>query len=493
MAGQKEILLGQLRSGSDMTTGQQLRLTMLLAVPAILAQLSMCLMSYIDAAMVGSLGSAQAAAVGLVSSSTWILGSFCYANSSGFSVQIAHRCGARDFEGARRIFRQGLLTVIGAGLFLGLLGFCISGALPRWLGGTPEILDDASDYFRIYSIFLPIFQIAVFSEAALIASGNVKVTSIISMAMCLLDVGFNYIFIFVLDMGVKGAALGTGIAELCAGAAGLIYASTKSAELKQGRHWGWLLPTMKITTGTTTSRVEYKAAEANTGAEPADERPKSIAHRALQISWPLWIQNLVVRGAYLAATIIVAPLGTIAIAANSFAIIAEGFCYLPGYGMQDAASTLVGQSLGAKRNDMARRFSFITISSGASMMTILAVFMWLFAPQIMGLLTPDTAVIELGAKCLRIEAWAELFFGISIVANGCFVGAGDTLFPSAANLLSMWVIRIGLALILIPKMGLEGYWVAMATELTVKGIIFAVRVRGKRWMQAYQKRINQTI
>lgn len=487
MAGQKEILLGQLRNGEEMATRQQLKLAMLLAVPAILAQLSMCLMNYIDAAMVGRLGSAQAAAVGLVTSTTWIFGSFCYANSSGFSVQIAHRCGARDFEGARRIFRQGILTVLATGIGLGILGLAISSALPRWLGGSPEILDDAAAYFRIWAAFLPLYQIAAFCEASLIASGNVKISSIISMTMCIFDVGFNYLFIYVLGMGVRGAALGTGLA-LTAGAVWLLVSAVRTTELKQSRHWGWLLPAMKNIGSTTTARVEYKTAEAGTGEEPSEEGSGVTIRRALHISWPLWMQNLVVRGAYIAATVIVAPLGTVAIAANSFAIIAEGFCYLPGYGMQDAASTLVGQSLGAGRRDMARRFSFITISAGTSMMTFLAIFMWIFAPQIMGALTPDQAVIDLGAKCLRIEAWAELFFGVSIIANGCFVGAGNTLFPSIANLMSMWIIRIGLALLLIPGLGLEGYWIAMATELTVKGIVFAVRIRGNRWMRGFQQK-----
>ena len=207
-----------------------------------------------------------------------------------------------------------------------------------------------------------------------------------------------------------------------------------------------------------------------------------VNKQAFGIAWPLWIQNLVTRGAYIAATVIIAPLGTIAIAANSFAIIAEGFCYLPGYGMQDAATTLVGQSLGAGRRDLARKFSRITILSGASMMAALAVLMWAFAPQLMDMLSNDPEVIRLGAQCLRIEAFAEFFFGISIVAYGCCIGAGDTLVPSLINLLSMWVIRIGLALLLIPGMGLLGYWVAMATELTAKGIIFAVRIRRGRWM-----------
>ena len=478
MAGTKDILLEKLRSGEHLRGRDQLKLTFLLAVPAILAQLSMCLMSYIDAAMVGRLGSAQAAAVGLVSTTSWIFGSFCYANSSGFSVQIAHRCGAKDFGSARRIFRQGLATVFGFGLLLCALAVAISNPLPHWLGGGDDICGDASAYFRIYALFLPFFQIAIISEASLIASGNVKVPSIVSIVMCVLDVCFNYLFIFVLDMGVRGAALGTGLAEVCCGGFLLVYAFSRSNELRQERRWS-LQPGRHVP-GFRTAKMAVDTIE----EENAEDFRKTTLGQAWHIVWPLWIQNLVTRGAYIAATVIIAPLGTIAIAANSFAIIAEGFCYLPGYGMEDAATTLVGQCLGAKRNDMAKRFAWITIGAGASMMTFLAVLMWAFAPQIMELLSSDPEVVALGAKCLRIEAWAELLYGVSIVAYGCCVGAGDTLVPSLINLLSMWVVRIGLALFLIPRFGLEGYWMAMATELSVKGLIFAVRIRRGRWMRS---------
>ena len=455
MASNKEFLLGKLRTGQPMSTREQLKITFILAIPAILAQLSMCLMSYIDAAMVGRLGSAQAASIGLVSSCTWILGSFCYANSSGFSVQIAHRCGAGDLAGARKIFFQGLKDTLAASLLLVIAGVAISSPLPVWLGGSEEINADAFSYFLLYSLFLPTFQLAIYCEASLIASGNLKITSIMNVMMCVLDAGFNYLFIFVLDLGVKGAAIGTGLATTCVGIFLLVYATRFSRELKLSK--------------------------AKTEEMPVSYESKAVLKNALGISWPLWIQNLAVRGAYIAATIIIAPLGTIAIAANAFAIIAEGFCYLPGFGMQDAATTLVGQSLGAGRKTLAKRFAFITIASGASMMFALAVLMWIFAPQIMAMLSNDPEVVALGAKCLRIEAWAELFFGIGIVANGCCVGAGDTLMPSAINLISMWVVRIGLALLLIPRYGLEGYWYAMAIELSVKGIIFALRISGDKW------------
>lgn len=458
-----------------MSGGEQFRLTLLLALPAILAQLSMCLMSYIDAAMVGRLGSAQAAAIGLVSTTTWIFGSFCYANSSGFSVQIAHRCGAKDFDGARRIFRQGLYSTVAVSVALALAGVAIHAALPRWLGGSPEILAEASSYFLIYALFLPTMQIAIYAEASLIASGNMRVPSIASLAMCVLDVVFNYLFIFVLDLGVKGAAVGTGLATACTGFFLLGYASSRSEELRQSG--GWMIPARRI------SGAIRALSTAQRQAELFNDRQKDTFRQAFGICWPLWLQNLVTRGAYIAATVFVAPLGTIAIAANSFAIIAEGFCYLPGYGMQDAATTLIGQSLGARRPDTARRFAWITIGSGAAMMTVLAVLMWIFAPQVMGLLSRDPEVIALGAKCLRIEAWAELLYGVSIVAYGCCVGAGDTLVPSAINLLSMWLVRLGLAVFLIPRLGLEGYWYAMAAELSLKGVVFAVRIARGRWMK----------
>lgn len=474
MAGTKDILLGKLRGGLPLSEGEQFRLTLLLALPAILAQLSMCLMSCIDAAMVGRLGSAEAAAIGLVSTSTWIFGSFCYANSSGFSVQIAHRCGARDFAGARRIFRQGLYATVAVSILLALAGVAIHKALPHWLGGSEEILADASAYFLIYALFLPAMQLAIYGEASLIASGNMRVPSLTSLAMCVLDVVFNYLFIFVLDLGVRGAALGTALATLCAGVFLLGYASLRSEELRQPG--GWLLPARRI------MGVIRALSTTQRQAEGFSDSQKDTFRQAFGICWPLWLQNIVTRGAYIAATVFVAPLGTIAIAANSFAVIAEGFCYLPGYGMQDAATTLIGQSLGAGRKNTARRFAWITIGTGAAMMTVLAVLMWGFAPQAMGLLSRDPEVIALGAQCLRIEAWAELLYGVSIVAYGCCVGAGDTLVPSAINLLSMWLVRLGLAFFLIPVYGLAGYWMAMAVELSVKGVIFAVRIARGRWM-----------
>ena len=451
--GLKDELLGMIREGQRMTLGQQIQLAFMLSLPAILAQTSSMLMQYIDTGMVGRLGANPSASIGLIATSTWILSGFTAGACSGFSVQVAHLCGAKDYKGARAVLREGLTSVLILSIFLGLIGIALSAPLPRWLGGSPEIISDASKYFLIFSAFIPVGAVGWAASAMLQASGNMKVPSIMYTAMCVLDVVFNYIFIFIFDMGVAGAALGTGLSELVTSAFAVWYVLTRSKEL-------------------------------NIKGEKGSFRPK---RRTLDNAWgitaPMWLQNVIMRGAYVMSTIIVAPLGAIAIAANAFAITAESFCYMPSYGIEEASTTLIGQSIGAGRKEVAKRFSRITMTMGALIQTILGILMFIFSRQLMGLLSVDPGVVELGAKVLRIEAFAETMYALSIVGYGCCVGAGDTLMPSLMNFCSMWIVRIGLAAILTPKMGLQGYWIAMCVELNVRGILFIWRLKGDKWMK----------
>lgn len=128
---------------------------------------------------------------------------------------------------------------------------------------------------------------------------------------------------------------------------------------------------------------------------------------------------------------IVAPLGTAAIAANAFAITAESLCYMPGYGIADAATTLVGQSKGAGRRMLTQRFARMTVSLGMVVMAFMGLVMYVAAPLMMGIMTPDPEIRELGIMALRIEAFAEPMFAASIVAYGAFIGAGDTVVRAA--------------------------------------------------------------
>ena len=465
---EKDILLSNIRQGLPLTIAERVRLTLLLCGPAILAQLASVMLQFIDASMVGSLGAGPSASIGLVSTSTWLLGGFCIALGQGFSVQVAHRLGGNDPAAARIVMRQGLLAVTLFSLGMSLLALLMAGPLPHWLGGEPGICADASAYFRIYALFLPAMQLTFFGVTMLQCSGDMLVPSLLNITMCVLDVIFNFLLIFPTrditllgatfsmpgaGMGVRGAALGTGLAELITACLIMYFLLVRSKDLSIVGHRGPFRPS------------------------------RETLSRAIKITGPLWLQNLVMRGAYVASTLIVAPLGAVAIAANSLAIVAESFCYMPGYGMGDAATTLVGQSLGAGRKRLARSFSSITPLLGVGMMVSLAVVMYFLAGPIMSLLSSDAQVVALGARCLRLEAFAEAGYAASIVAFGACVGAGDTKVPALLNLLSVWAVRIVLAVLLTPRYGLMGYWIAMCIELNVRGALFVWRIRGNKWMK----------
>lgn len=461
-------LLALIRTGQPMSLRQQLRLTAQLSAPAILAQLSSIVMQYIDAAMVGSLGAEASASIGLVSTSTWLFWGLCTAAAMGFSVQAAHLIGAGNLRAARDVLRQSIVATLLFSLLLAAVGGGISGALPRWLGGDASIAGGASVYFFIFSLSLPALQFIFLGGTMLRCSGNMRVPSALNVLMCVLDVVFNTLLIYPLrewhlsgiaiplpgaGLGVAGAALGTGLAELVTALLMMYFLCRRSPELRLHR----------------------------APAKAFFPRAASLL-KALRIGLPMGCEHIILCGAQILTTVIVAPLGTFAIAANAFAITAESLCYMPGYGIAEAATTLVGQSLGAGRRDLARRFARITVGVGMVVMTLMGIVMYTAAPLMMGLMTPDAHIRSLGVMALRIEAFAEPMFAASIVAYGVFVGAGDTLVPSAMNLLSIWVARLTLAAWLAPAMGLQGVWIAMCVELCLRGTLFLLRLRGDRWM-----------
>ena len=470
-----DLLLEQMRSnGSVITWREQVELAARLAIPAMLAQISTIIMEYIDASMVGHLGAEASASIGIIATTTWLFWGLGSAVATGFAVQVAHRIGASDSAGARSVLRQAFTTCLAWGLLLALIGVSISNELPRWLGGTDEICKGATHYFFIFACAMPCFQLNFMMSSMLRSSGNVKVPSLLNIMMCVLDVLFNFLLIFPTreveafgttvtlpgaNLGVMGAALGTALAELVTVALLFYFLCYRSMHLRIfGRRrleqttWHNFVPTQRVLL------------------------------KAVKIGTPIGCERAIMCGAQITTTMIVAPLGMFAIAANSFGVNAESLCYMPGYGIADAATTLVGQSVGAKREDLARSFGRITVAMGIGVMTFMGLVMYLAAPLMMGILSPVPEIIELGTEALRIEAFAEPMFAASIVCYGVFVGAGDTLIPSSMNLGSIWAFRITLALLLAPLMGLNGVWLAMCIELNLRGILFLLRLRSRRWI-----------
>lgn len=442
-----------------MSRQEKLRLTVLLSLPAMIAQLSSVAMQIIDAAMLGHLGTKESASVGLVSTTIWLFGGLCSAFAAGFSVQVAHYVGAENLQKARNIIRQGIFSGLVFSLLLSSIGIAIAPSLPYWLGASEEICADATEYFTIVAIALPVLEINTLAAGSLRCSGNIKVPSLLNAMMCILDIIFNYLFIFIFNMGTAGAAYGTFAAYIITMILMLYFLAIKDSQLKFSLDkglYGSIYQSQYIPN-------------------------KETLFKALKIGSPISLERGVMCGAQIAITGIIAPLGPVAIAANTFGINIESLCYMPGYGISDAATTLVGQSLGAKRKDLMRSFAWISVGLGIGIMGIMGIFMGVFAPEMMQVITQDTEVIKLGTEILRIEAWAEPMFAASIVAYGVFVGSGKTLVPSLMNLASIWIVRLSLALLLAPSMGLHGVWIAMCIELCWRGCAFLFRLRGRSW------------
>ena len=343
----------------------------------------------------------------------------------------------------------------------------IARPLPLWLGGGDDIAGEASLYFAVYAASLPVYQIGMLASSMLKCSGNMRVPSIMSIMMCVFDVVFNFFLIFPsrtvdiggtvigvpgAELGVVGAALGTVSAYLITGIILIWFAVYKSPELSLKREkwvfapsWGYL-------------------------------------RNAAKISLPMAAQYVMMNGAQIVSTMIVAPLGNFAIAAHTFAITAESLCYMPGYGIGEAATTLVGQSIGAGQRAMTQSFARMTIFMGMAVMAAMGVIMYVFAPEMIGIMSPVEEIRTLGVGALRIEAFAEPMFAAAIVGYCICLGAGDTLIPAGMNLASMWLVRLTLAAAFAPEYGLQGVWMAMAIELSCRGAMFMYRIFSRRWL-----------
>lgn len=446
---------------------EQIKLVFFMSVPAIMAQIASVCMQYIDASMVGQLGADDSASIGLVSSSIWLLCSIGMAVNVGFTVLMAQKIGARKYVSARNLLKLAFMVCLAASLLLAGAGILVSDILPVWLGGNSEINRGASEYFLIFTSALPVLILNALSSGMLQSSGNMKLPSLLNMLMCLLDVVFNYLLIFPsreisfggfslvipgCDLGIRGAALGTVAAEAVTFALMLFFLLFRTPQLQLHREEKFIFSSRMV-------------------------------RRAFKISLPVGFDHIAMCLAMVVSMMIVAPLGTVPIATHSFAITAESFCYMAGYGIAAAATTMVGQSIGARRSDLAVSFAWLVTGLGVSIMTAAGILMFIFAPLMMGLLSPVAEIRNLGAEVLRIEAFAEPLFGASIVAAGALRGAGDTFFPSLINFISMWFVRIPLSLLLASYYGFYGIWVAMCIELCIRGLLFLYRLKRGKWLK----------
>ena len=464
----KALTISRLLKQQEVSRSEILKMLWNMSIPAILSQITFIAMQYIDAAMVGSLGADASAAVGLVSSAIWLLFGITMTSTVGFSILVGQKIGAEEYRKARELRHQAIMFNIFIAIIITSIGIAISDSVPLLMGGDATIASTSSAYFLILMTSIPFFLMRVLSSSLVQATGNMKIPSLISASTCILDILFNFLLIlpsrqyeifgFVVlipgaGLGVKGAALGTVVAEIITSSVIIYYLLFKSG-----------------------LRIEH------------DEKISLFSKdllTALKLGIPVGLEHAVITAAMVATTKIIAPLGTVSLAANIFAIEAEVLCYMPGYGIGAAMVPIISQCKGANRYDLVRRCANYGITLGAMIMGICGIIMFFICPVIFMLFTPSTEVRELGVQILRIEMLAEPMFGVAIVTASILRGVGDTLIPSILNVASIWGIRISLCMLLVPHLGLIGAWIAMCIELNCRGMLMLIRFFLAPWKKGF--------
>ena len=451
-----------MRSGASISPKEQMRLVVALSVPAILEQLVVTLMSYIDTTMVGSLGYQATAAIGAVASTIWLFNGIVNAIAVGFSVQVAQYLGAGRARDSRNVLCQAMLFNAAFGLALAAVAITLGQFLPWLLGADPAVCPDASAYFSIVGAFLPFYMASALYSSILRCSGNVRLPSLLNVGMCVLDVVFNFFLIYPTrqlggvtvwgaGLGVRGAALGTGLSMACVGLVMLLLLIRRPGPLHLQGDETWRF----------------------TGV---------CLRNAFHLSVPAALERITLCGAQIIMTSVVNSMGALSVAANYVAVQAESICYLPAYGVAAAATALVGQSIGAGRPDMAKRFAYSTTALGFSLVSVTGALLFFAAPLLTGTLTPDAEVVAMASRVLRVVAFSEPLFAVSIVVIGALRGAGDSKGPFFLNLCSMWGMRVLVVLLYTRRFGVMGIWGTMTAELVFRGIIFLVRLLRGHWV-----------
>jgi len=424
----------------------------LLAIPTMVEQIFSTLLQYVDTAMVGRLGEQATAAVSVTTTINWLIGSLASAVGVAGLAMISKAVGENDHKDVRVISSQLFMLVIGCATILGVAAMALSPFIPGWMGAEEAIQRNASLYFFIISVPM-VFRVgnSIFGSA-LRATKDTFSPMLINLLANFMNIGLNYLFIYILNMGVIGAAVGSAISYVISG--GLMFAAYRRNELL---HFEWK------------------------GLHIVREKMKECA----QIGVPVLLTSATSCFGYIVFAALVSGMGTTIFAAHSIAVTAETIFYIPGYGLRTATSTLVGNALGERNRKKFERVSAMSVALTIVMMIINGVLLYVSAPMIMNLMTGGKSeqVVNLGAQMLRLVAYTEPFFGLMIVMEGILYGMGRTKYAFVVETFSMWGIRIVFTAICVRmlKLDLQAVWFCMIADNIFKAIALTIPMCSRKY------------
>lgn len=449
------------------------RVTMNLAMPAIMEMAMQTLLSFADMAMVGSLGAVAIAAVGLGDTPIATLMAIFAALGTGTTALVARYVGAKEYDKATETARQSMIIGVSSGILVSILIVFFAPQIIRFMGADPDTTPAAIQYITYTGAAMVFLVISVVMGGVLRGSGDAKTPMFANGIANVLNIIGNFLLIYnsasyVIDipftdmaitlavpgfgMGVAGAALSTAASRVISSFIILYVLFSGKAPIKF------------------TLKDKYRI-------------NMDIIKRILNIGTPAAAEMLSMRVGQMLYGRKIAMLGTLAYASHRIALTAESVSYMPGFGFALAATTLVGQFLGAKKPEMSEKSGYEANKLAVIFMSIIGVLLFFMPELFIKVFTRDPDIIANASGCLKLVAIAQPFLAANMVFSGALRGAGDTRFVMVSTLIGVWGLRLAGTYILIDyfNMGLLGAWIGMVIDLFVRGMLNFMRFRSGKW------------
>lgn len=443
---------------------------MWLAWPVLLEQILSTLVSFADTAMVGQLGIQATASVSISNAFVFLLNSVILALGTGLTAYVARTIGAKDYEGARAYIRHAIILLGCVGLPIVTATCLLHRQIPRWMGAGPDILDNAATYLLITSAFRIFIMAMMVLGSVFRGRGDTKTPLRVGFLVNVINIVGNYLLInpthtvtlFKQSFTVPGAGWGV-----------------TGAAISTGFSWfvGGSILALLLFTKKDPSRISLR---------DSFKPDYALIRRVVQLSLPAMLERASMSASGIVVTRSIAVLGTIAVGANTVSLTAESFSYMPAFAFQMAITTLVGQSLGAGKPDLAERYVKYTSHIGIFTMTLAGLGLYIFAEPLCRIITPDVEAVALASRCLRIVSFIQPVQALTWILGGALRGAGDTRFPFYITTFGNWCIRAAGVYVAVRllKMSLPAAIIISNIDNVVRCILMGLRVRQGKWKNA---------
>jgi putative MATE family efflux protein len=442
-------------SHKDYTVGPIGRSIILLAIPMVLEMCMESIFAVVDIKWVSYLGPDAMATVGLTESMLTIIYALAIGLSIGVTAMVARRIGEHDTDGAARVAVQSVFVGLLVAIILALIGAPLAPKLLAAMGAAPSVIEHGVWFTRIMLACNATVVMLFMINAIFRGAGDAAIAMRVLWLANALNIILGPCFIFGLGpfpkLGIAGAAVATNIGR----GTGAIYAFSRLIR-KGGR--------FEIT------RQHFRV-------EPA------VMGRLIRLSAVGTFQVFIGMASWIGQVRIISAFGTDALAGYIVGVRVILFALLPSWGMSNAAATMVGQALGAKKPDRAERSVWLAGLYNMCVLGCVGLLFVVFAPQIIRLFTSDPAVAPYGVDCLRIIACGFLFYAYGMVLTQSFNGAGDTWTPTIINLFVFWLWELPLAYVLAVTLnfGPRGVFLAVTIAFSSLAIVSAIFFRRGKW------------